>query len=265
MKLSSSVYKKLVFGLALVLAGLCHAQTFPPGSYWIGSMGSLQLEQADLQGKQKFSLSILGRNAHLCDLDGVVHRGRAIIPDDVKPAEQCHIHFKQLADKSIQIETPNNANLACSNYCGAGVYFAGRYAIPPTACSDTELKRKTFLKLYQAKQYSAALQQLGPLLRDCKSWTDRMSEMAMRNDIAITYFHLKRPDECIRVLAPFTEGGIAREAKSNPDSESADNDEELISEIALGQPVFYEQAGEAIAAARTNLKRCGYKFPLSKP
>lgn len=253
-----------MIGLGLVLPSICHAQTLPSGTYLIGSMGSLQIEQADVQGKQKFSIGILGHNAHLCDLDGIVQRGRAIIPEDAKPADQCHIHFKWQSDRSIQVETPKNDSLACSNYCGSGVYFAGRYAIPATACRNEEQTRKVFLKLYQAKQYIAASQQLAPLLRECKSWIHRMSEMAMRNDLAITYFHLKRRDECIRVLAPFTKGGIAREGKSNPENEIADNDEELIHEIAQGQSVFYEQAGEMIVAARTNLKLCGYQFPVKK-
>lgn len=250
--------------MGFVLPGICSAQTFPSGTYWFGSMGSLQMERADSQGKQRFSIGILGRNAHLCDLDGVVQRGRVIIPEDAKPADQCHIHFKWQSDKSIQIDTPKNDNGACSSYCGTGAYFTGRYAIPPTVCRNAEQTRKVFLKLYQAKQYSAALQQLAPLMRDCKPWTDRMSEIAMRNDMAITYFHLKRPDECIRVLAPFTKGGIAREGKSNPENEIADNDEELIDEIAQGQSVFYQQAGEMIVAARTNLKLCGYQFPVKK-
>ena len=62
--------------------------------------------------------------------------------------------------------------------------------------------RRRFAALYRAKAYRQAESVLAPLLTECEQTLDWLESGQIRNDVAVTLFHLGRRAECLDALKP---------------------------------------------------------------
>jgi len=234
-----------LLALPLVLAA-CAAfatgtATLRPGKY-VADRGSLTIEHAS-GGKTTFELVVVSPwNGHTCGpMDGEIRDGAATIVDvsdsDDGPAK-CVVRFSQNGD-AIDVASEGDA---CRDECGAAVAFEGRYAALPTECDTPALSktRQQFQSAYDAKNYAKALNTLQPTLTRCAAVLDFSDVATMRNDVAITQYHLHDSAGCLRTLEPLRE-----------DADKTDSD------LESNYPVFaLDLRLPGIHAARTNLKLC---------
>jgi hypothetical protein len=265
MKLLNWLNTRGMLFLVLHFAGSIHAQTILPGEYQTGGYGQLTIGSADATGYQKFGISSMGANGHICDLGGKVRNNLAQLEYDPKqPEDRCDIRLTMAKRDVVEVKMVEEYAGGCRNYCGMRAGFEGSYAIPPEGCSSAQIEAATkrFSRQYKSRNYTAAAQSLESIYPLCKSWVFFTQEIDIRNDLAVTYSHLQRKDACIGILKPFTKAGISR--KPDPDDEEEMNSE-VVFAIAYNQPAYTDWARKAVNAARTNLKLCGYKFPAVKP
>ncbi|HRY04880.1 MAG TPA: hypothetical protein P5256_17235, partial [Beijerinckiaceae bacterium] len=130
----------------------------------------------------------------------------------------------------------------CRNYCGARAYFEGLYLKPAPGCADgaREAMNKSFKTAYGAKDYAKAHALLAPVLQKCARTLGPMETASIRNDLAITLYHLGRKAECRKVLAPMAE-------------DAARKDDDLMADYP---PSDWDAYKPLIKAARTNLALC---------
>jgi hypothetical protein len=262
----SEMYKS--FWLTCLLVVGAHAQTIPPGAYQMGGYGWLNISPVDEQGYQKFDISTFGANAHICDLDGRIRKGLAQLDYNSKhPEDRCDIRFTTPKRGVVEVVPVAEYHGGCRNYCGMRASFDGEYALPPKKCSTVQFKTitKQFSQKYKSRDYKGAANLLEMIYPACESWLFFTDRIDIRNDLAITYHHLRRPADCIRILQPFIDLGIQRSGATERDGMSFLHDEDLASELALDQPAYMEWAKGATQSARTNLRLCGYKFPTKQP
>ncbi|SEK52496.1 hypothetical protein SAMN05518845_101648 [Variovorax sp. YR750] len=226
---------KLARILPLVLllgAGLAAAEpaTPPAGDYiYEGGSGSLRVKP-----NGHFDITTIGANAHTCALDGTIARGKAKLDDT-----GCVLSFALNADK-VQVTT--NGSDQCRDYCGMRAGFEGAYIRPAPACTDKAVagSRKSFKRLYDAKDYATAQTTLAPVLSDCDKTLDWITKAWLRNDLALTQFKLNDRAACLKTLQPLAEDAARTDDGIKENYPPAD------AEIFL--PV--------VRATRTNLKLC---------
>ena len=116
----------MLMSLALVLL----AAAPKDGSYTFqGGAGTLVL------GKGKFSIDVVGANAHLCQLSGEWKGEKGIVNDD---GERCEVTFAAEGDQ-VKVSAEGEA---CRSYCGARAFFDGTYLTPPKGCTAAEVKKR---------------------------------------------------------------------------------------------------------------------------
>jgi hypothetical protein len=245
-----------------MLAVNAFSQSITPGKYQSQGYGYLNIESPDAKGAQAFSIESNGANGHICGLDGEIQKNVAIVlPDANKPQTRCVITFKRKKDGAIEVETPE-LNDHCRAFCGGRAFFTRTYQVPPRGCDFATVRKnqEAFLKLYKSKAYAQALQTLESTHRRCQAWMAFDTAIDMDNDLAVAYFHLQRNQECINALKFFTKNRISKNPKPSDQDGEDDQDNDLLDELAHGQPAYIDWARGAIRAARTNLKLCKYSF-----
>jgi len=132
--------------------------------------------------------------------------------------------------------------MGCSVVCGARASFAGEYLKVKPGCDSSSVgeSRDEFKRLYQRKAFAKAEKVLGKVLTNCEKTTDWLDRGQIRNDLAITQFHLGRGKECLATLEPLA-------------GDAAMTDEEIRSEWP---PTDADNYLPIIKATRTNLKLC---------
>jgi hypothetical protein len=211
----------------------------PPGEYDTQN-GTLDIERAN--GKTTFHIvSVNPENGHTCEIEGEIH-GHAATVSTVDPASghsTCVVTFGTTSE-GIKVDSDGDA---CQESCGAGMQFDDTYMKPAPECTGAALKetRRKFSSAYAAKDYSGALQRLQPLLARCGDARNPADVDALRNDIAITQYHLHDLAGCLETLAPLRD-------------EAAKSDEQLEAEYSL---FMMQNRRASIHAARTNLRLCG--------
>ncbi|MBL8921218.1 MAG: hypothetical protein JNJ54_20310 [Myxococcaceae bacterium] len=204
------------------------------GSYTFeGGSGSLVL------GKGRFTIEVVGANAHLCQLSGEWKGERGVVNDD---GERCEVTFAAAGD---QVKVSGEGE-ACRSYCGARAYFDGTYLLPPKGCSGPEVKktRADFKKLYDAKRFADAVATLTPLVQRCEAVIDRFDRAWIRNDLAIAQHHAGDDKSCLATLE-----GLADYRDAPPNE-------------PVGFEPSYEELHTRLAkATRTNATRCGFTWP----
>jgi hypothetical protein len=252
----------IVVALSL-LAANAFSQSIAPGKYQSqGYGGYLKIESPNANGAQAFSMESYGANGHTCELEGKIQKNVAIVLSGKDEAKgRCVITFKLKKDQAIEVETPER-NEYCRYFCGARAYFAGTYQVPPSGCDYGAVRKKqeAFAKLYESKAYAQALQALESTHRRCQAWMAFDTAIDMDNDLAVVYFHLQRNQECINALKFFTKNRISKNPKPSDQDGEDDQSNDLLDELAHGQPAYIGWARGAIRAARTNLKLCKYSF-----
>ncbi len=165
-----------------------------------GGWGHLTLTKSAKQGYH-FAISAIGGNLHICDFDGEIRHNKAVLDTGELTAKPCVIHFIPQGT-AIKV-SPADAEI-CSVFCGARAHFNGVYLTPAPGCADDDRKKTQakFTQLYQKKAYAQALATLEPLLSRCAKTLDWIDDARIRNDVAITQYHLKQGAACQKTLAP---------------------------------------------------------------
>ncbi|MDP9898897.1 hypothetical protein [Variovorax ginsengisoli] len=190
--------KRFLISLSLCLcAGIVAAQgQNPPAGEYIFERGSGVL---NVKPNGTFDISTIGPNAHLCELDGRIVRGKAKLDDS-----PCVVDFATHG-KTVVVTT--NAAEQCRDNCGARATFEGTYTRPTPACTHSAVStsRKRFKQQFDAKNYAVAEGTLSAVLSECEKTLDWLSAGRIRNDLALT--QSKRGDKaaCLRTLQPLAE------------------------------------------------------------
>lgn len=213
-------------------SGTAGAQTATPAAgEYIYEGGSGQLR---VKADGHFDITTIGANAHTCELDGTMVRGKATLD-----GTNCVLSF---AVDAAKVKVSTNQADQCRDSCGARASFEGTYTRPAPGCTDKAVAatRKNFKRQYDAKSYAAALSTLAPLLSDCDATLDWITKGWIRNDLALTQYRLDDRAACLKTLQP-----LAADAALGDDG-IKDNYPPADAEIFL--PV--------VRATRTNLKLC---------
>ena len=246
--MNKMVKSTAVFALLIVLSAVSFiavaADTIRPGDYsQEGGWGTLTVSPPSKDG-QPFSLSSFGPNAHTCEMDGIIKNRKAVL--DVGEAEKkCVIHF-QASKQGIDVTVKESEHDQCRQFCGIRAWFTGLYLIPAKGCAQTELAsvRKRFISLYRKKDYSSARMQLEPVLHNCGKTVHTFEDGDIRNDLAITLYHLKDYAGCLKTLEPLKQ--YAHMTSEQLKEEFPPTDADVMESIAK--------------AARTNIRLCSTKL-----
>jgi hypothetical protein len=177
------------------------AEGITPGYYETpeGS-GHLTIQRIN-SGKFSFAIETVGVNGHSCSLEGFIVGARGTIKNDDSPKEPCIVDFEPADPHGVDVSTSTPES--CKNFCGMRANFEGDYQLPPAGCGQKErsVRRATFLQQYRARQYQLALATLGSFYRDCSKSLTWVEIDEVRNDLAITQYHLGKFDECLTTLS----------------------------------------------------------------
>lgn len=191
-------------------------------------------------GALTFSLeTITGEDT--CGLDGAVQRDEGIAKGD-NGASACTVKFTSTSQGiDVSATTPTE----CKTFCGYNGNFEGPYLRVKAGCgrSDLDRTRDAFKRLYDDKDYKAALATLSPALANCLSTLEWEEEGGIRNDLAITQYKNGLYDQCLETL-----GQYAQDAKK---------DDDVV--IEGWTPVLADRYLSIIKAARTNIALCSKK------
>lgn len=162
-----------------------------------GGMSTLKIAQGK-DGTLLFVMDTTGANGHVCGLDGRL-RGLVGLANVGASQAACVIDFKPgKLSLSVSTSTPE----ACRIFCGVRAWFEGEYFSPPQGCAATERKarRKAFTERYRAGQYQSALETITAFYTQCADFLDWIEIDAVRNDMAVTQWHLGNKAACLAVL-----------------------------------------------------------------
>ncbi len=227
-------------GIALAQAPI----TPEPGEYiTAGGWGVLTITRSEDRSVH-FSLDAVGANEHICTLAGDILGDRAtIVLDFEDPPRSCGVLFQPDAE-GIKVSSTwrdNGSEDPCRAFCGMRASFGGEYLIPAPGCTGAEraATRARFQRLYDAKSYAQAEAVLKPLLERCgKTLGEEGGWIA--NDLALTQYHLGRPADCRKTLAPLVKDASRTDA-----------------DLRASLPPFdFEQHLPLVQATRHNLKLC---------
>jgi hypothetical protein len=143
------------------------------------------------KNETEFTIFAMGANGHTCDINGVINNGKA------KLEEGCLVDFEQ---KNMFISV--SPSQECHLHCGMRAWFKGDYLKPPKGCLSKEQQNRSqnFKALYQKHLYQSALKQAQSLLNDCQSVMGEFQQYDIKNDIAITQYHLGDNRGCLATL-----------------------------------------------------------------
>lgn len=193
--------------LAFVAASSYAQNATPaPGEYLVdGGWGTLVVtpEPKGMQRGQSalFKINALGANGHSCEIDGSIHHGIASV-DTFVNGKVCRVGFTVTV---AGIDVKPLTEEECRYFCGARASFNGLYAKAIPGC-ENEARNKTrkhFKQLYDARQYQDARAVLEPLLTQCGKSLHWIEDGAIRNDLAITQYHLRDYSGCQDTLKQF--------------------------------------------------------------
>jgi len=206
---SAALSLLLGFGAAAQAADPA-ASAWSAGEY-LSEGGHGRLVISSRAGETRFDLDEMGANGHSCTVDGVI-TGREVKLVPAVPGQLCTVKFSTTAQG---ISVAHDSSDACRNYCGARADFGGEYLRPEAGCTraQQQASRKSFNTLYRAKSYAAALAVLSPVLNRCGRLQHWMTNAAIRNDVAITQYHLGQRAECLKTLQPLDARTTSSEAE----------------------------------------------------
>jgi hypothetical protein len=225
---------------SVTLSGLDSQSSSPlrPGEYITDEgWGTLQLTR-DAAGKLAFDLTALGVAGHACDLDGEIQNGAATLAT-ADEASKCVVLFTATSE-GIEVRGDREA---CRSFCGARAGFESMYLRPARGCTTAALSttRTTFKRFYDKKAYRQALSTLEPVITRCARTLQPVEDGAIRNDVALTLYHLGQRARCLAVLDPL-----------RLDADTKDEDLPY-------ERTDLENMMPTIRATRTNLKLCNAK------
>jgi hypothetical protein len=230
------------FTLAAVLSSSACLRAAPgalrPGEYITENGWGILTVSTSADRTTRFSIEAVGGNGHNCSVDGEVRNLRSLL--DVDEAKDCEIAFRP-TDEGIEVSSVGPGD--CHRYfCGMRADFLGLYLTPGPGCGtkDHQEIRNQFKQLYTAKSYAKAAAKLEPLLSRCSKTLDWLEVGWVRNDLAITQYHLGRLADCRKTLEPLM-------------ADASKTDEEL---QGLFPPSDFESYLPIAKATRHNAKLC---------
>jgi hypothetical protein len=217
----------------------CAGSILESGVYTeVGGSGKLVIDRV-ANSKLTFSMEIIRINGHSCSLDGKIQDDHAVLFADDKDAEPCIVDFIPTFN-GLDIKARDHRS--CSRYCGARADLSEtlNFVKPAKGCDASALasSRKSFKHLYDRHEYGKAEAILEPILANCKMTLDWFDTARIRNDLAITQYHLGHADECLKTLAPLISDADVLDEELNLSPSDAD----------VYLPI--------IRATRTNLRLC---------
>jgi hypothetical protein len=182
----------------------------------------------------KFKIDAFGANGHTCSLDGDIHDNRANLDGE---EGMCVVTFDASA-KGIDVHGTD----PCRFYCGMRARFDGMYFKPPAGCSSDERSRAhdAFKSSYAKKDYVTGRAKLAPVLSQCAALMSWLETASIRNDLAVTQYHLHDRAACLSTLDPLAADAAKSDAAIRENFPPTDADDYL----------------PLVKAARTNLKLC---------
>lgn len=226
------------FAISPVL-GFCADSVLEPGEYITkGGWGTLSISQDD-DKKVFFTIHAVGSNGHTCsDLDGEIVKGRAVL-QPYQEFEPCTMLFERTANG---IKVGPQLDPPCREFCGARAGYAGEYFKIAVGCDSSSVlqSRGEFKDLYDRKEWHGAEAVLSKIVKNCKETILWLDLGWIRNDLAITQYHLRRQNDCLKTLEPLAE-------------DAGLSDEEIRRNFA---PTDADNYMPVVQATRTNLKLC---------
>lgn len=225
--------------LLLFTAPLWAAPKLKPGQYvQKNANGYLVLKPAKA-GDFSFSIEAFGANGHMCGAEGTLKANEIEAKlEAMEKSDPCVLKFIP-AGNIITLE----ASEACRYFCGARASLGGDHELAPSKCEREVITKRheEFTALYRKKKYEDARKKLSTLREECADFISENLEDQMRNDLAVTFHHLKDDASCLTILEP-----LRKYAEMTDDQIK----EEWVS------PVEVESIIATAKATRTNLKLC---------
>lgn len=188
-------------------------------------------------GALTFSIeSVTGEDS--CGLAGSIRGSQGIANND-DGSSPCTVKF---ASTPQGIEVAAGTPAECKVFCGYNGGFEGTYLRVKDGCGRNDLHqtREAFKKLYDQKNYKAALATLSPVLTNCQSILEWEEEGGIRNDLAITQYENGLYSECLTTLDEY--------------AEDASKDDDAVTEDWT--PGLADRYLAIISAARANIDLC---------
>jgi len=217
--------------------------TLQPGEYITDGGSGHLIIQPGSDGKFPFSVDSVGGNRHSCGLEGYIQRGRASVrPFDDDEFEPCIVTFSPTSD-GIQV-TPEISE-SCRALCGARASFDGFYLKPSADCDSESVSqsRNKFKRLYDSKAFQKAHVVLYSVLKNCSKTLNWLELGEIRNDLAITEYHLGRMGDCLKTLEPL---GV----------DTTRTADEEVAQLAKVAPSDADALLPIVQATQTNIKLC---------
>ncbi|WP_369934488.1 hypothetical protein [Xanthomonas tesorieronis] len=174
----------------------------------------------------------------VCALDGVIDGNRGLAKgNNGQPA--CSVKFASTPQGiDVAAATPEE----CKTFCGYNGDFEAPYLRVKDGCGREDLNRTrtAFKRLYDSKNYKAALTTLSPALTNCLPTLEWEEEGAIRNDLAITQYKSGLYAQCLATLDKY--------------AEDAGRDDDAA--VDGWTPVLADRYLAIVHAARTNIGLC---------
>lgn len=226
--------------MALLSADVMAADSIAPGVYITeGNWGSMEVSRSAPDSPLKFTINAMGANGHSCDVEGEIQNNQATTE------EKCVIQFEIHPDRLSVIVRPESNNV-CHRHCGMRAWFPGDYFPVIPFCRQSKSIREEFSFNYKSGRYQKARDLLVELLGKCERFTDWQIQAEVRNDLAVTEFHLGDKTACLKALEPIKRAFIDDPDKTGVRFTPSD-----------------EEWGEAMMkTTRFNWKKCGGLPPV---
>ncbi len=196
----------IAFLSAAAWAPIAFADSPKPGEYQTeGDWGWMKIKDG------KFEISSIGGNAHICELSGKIEGNKGYTEDDsAAPEDRCVINLKPIPNG---VEVIPETEDTCRQFCGMRAGFEGKYYLPPSDCTHEGRKaaHDEFQEKYTAKDYRRAYATLDAHFKRCSKFMNWVEIDNVRNDLAITQFHLGHKDACLKILQETRAAGATGE------------------------------------------------------
>ena len=174
----------------------------------------------------------------MCALDGAIDASQGVAKGSSGDPD-CKVKFASTPQGiDVSAATPKE----CKAFCGYNGDFEALYLRVKKGCSRDEVDRTrtAFKRLYDGKNYQAALTTLSPVVSNCLPTLEWEDEGAIRNDLAITQYKNGLYAQCLSTLDKY--------------AVDAGKDDDAV--VDGWTPALADRYLSIVRAARTNISLC---------